>query len=272
MRDDISSTLDAQLYPTESEHQRDIEQHFGDALSRPLSDKETQLLASLDIFFVAFSNRSGSTLLSEMLFQCEVAVPPKAEVFNSDSVIPVCVEHGIPTFTDYFLQVVGGWHKAGLVGFKIGPRQLFWLTRSGLLRHFNSVKVINSLRRDRVLQAVSLYIARHTGQWQSHMDTRADADAIAYSATEIAGALRQITDDQLLIEYYAQLHGIACLKIVYEDLLADSDHELRRALDFLDVAVPANFSADLNAVTIERQWSAKNDELAQLFRQDFAIR
>lgn len=271
MRNEITSRLDGVLYPQESEHQRDIESYFGDALLRPLDDREVQLLAGIDLFFVAFSNRSGSTLLCELLYQSGLPIPPRAEIFNSESILPVCTEHGIPTFTDYFMQVVEGWHRGGSVGFKIGPRQLFWLSRSGLLNHFKHISIVNSLRTDRVAQAVSLYIARHTGQWQSNMEKQCDAAELSYSAEQIVRALRQITDDQSLVEYYAHLHEVARIEVVYEDMLAQPDGEVRRVLDFLALPVPLDLNVDLDAVNIQRQSSSKNAELVQLFRRDFSL-
>ena len=148
MQLDILPTIEPGLYPYQSEHQQEIENHFGASLLRTLSPAEIQDLNNLDIFFVVFTNRCGSTFLTQIMHQIGFGIPPKVEVFNSDLLIASCKEHDITSFTQYFLQLVAGWNKNQQVGFKIGPQQLFWLTKTGLLSHFRNLSVIRSQRRD----------------------------------------------------------------------------------------------------------------------------
>lgn len=82
------------------------------------------MLAQVQICLVAFTNRCGSTYLTEIMHEAGFPVPPRVEVFNRDDMALVCREHDIRTITDYFLQIVEGWVHDGQVGFKIGARQL----------------------------------------------------------------------------------------------------------------------------------------------------
>ncbi|MDX1732832.1 MAG: Stf0 family sulfotransferase [Halioglobus sp.] len=270
MHPESVKALDADLYPAPCHHQQEVEDYFDGQALRPLTPAETDSLGELDAFFVAFSNRSGSTLLTELLNQSGLGVPPRAEVFNSDSIIPVCAEHGIESFTDYFLQVTLGWVQRGRVGFKIGPRQLFWLTRAGLLPCFGSVSVVNATRHDRLAQAVSLYIARTTGQWHSDM-AGSGVQEIPYDPAAIARALRDICRDQQLIEYYAAIHGAPLTAVAYEELMADPGGRVGRVYDFLQVPAQEMQPVELAAVQMERQRSDRSRQLEEAFRREFAL-
>ncbi|MCR9106926.1 MAG: Stf0 sulfotransferase family protein [Gammaproteobacteria bacterium] len=263
--------LDTGLYPAQCEHQQEIESHFGDATYRPLLPLEQEQLQSLRLHVVAFSNRSGSTLLTSLLHQAGAGVPPRAEVFNSDSVIAVAQEHGIHSFTDYFLQVVLGWAHNGAAGFKMGPRQLFWLTRAGLLGSLGEVKLVNTLREDVIAQAVSLYLARQTGQWHSDMSASRQTGAIPYSREGILQALQTVAIDQYLVRYYVGLHGVDAITVTYEQLMANTEDTVREVLEFLDLPDCAGGTIDLSSVAIRRQATSHNKELADKFRTEFAL-
>ena len=80
--------------------------------------------------------------------------------------------------------------RIGQVGFKISIGQLFDLTRTGLLKHFKSMKLLHSVRRDRLAQAVSHYIAKASGQW-STTEASAPDQTVPYSAEDILRFLRR---------------------------------------------------------------------------------
>ncbi|MBT4522022.1 MAG: hypothetical protein HOC23_18640 [Halieaceae bacterium] len=269
MQLDILPALEKGLYPSQSDHQKDIERYFGRSLLRELSPPELRRLGRLDIFFVAFSNRSGSTFLTEIMHQVGFSIPPRAEIFNSDWVIPSCKKNDIPSFTRYFLRIISGWNKNQQVGFKIGARQLFWLTRTGLLSHFRSVKVIHSKRQDRISQAISFYIATQTGQWHSNMEKKDDMGPIPYSRDDILRCLYTIHDGQQLVDYYTDIHNTPTISVDYEDTLADPGREISRLASFLGSPELADVSIDLEAVNIKQQRNEDNERLLNCFRQEF---
>jgi len=261
--------LGQDLYPWVSRHQRDIDEHFDGRPLRELAQHERDSLGQIDLFLLAFSNRSGSTLLSGILNQAGLPIPPRAEVFNSDSVIPVCIENSTPSFTDYFLAVTTGWAQGGRVGFKIGPRQMFWLARAGLLSHFRSLRIVNSRRRDRVAQAVSFHIAARTGRWHSDMEGTAPVGDVPYVAAEILERLQTIHIDQYLVSYFADVHGVSLVEVFYEDLVDAPDRELARVLDFIGITAADVAAVDLAALGIRRQGTDLNGDFAAQFRADF---
>ena len=269
MQLDILPTLEPGLYPSQSEHQKEIEAYFGPSLFRELSPSETASLRDLDIFFVLFTNRCGSTLLTEIMHQVCFGIPPRVEVFNSDLLIASSKQYDVQSFTQYFLQAVLGWQENQQVGFKIGAQQLFWLTKTGLLSHFRNVRIINSKRRDTVSQAVSFYIAKQTGQWHSLMRKNSDIGKIRYSRNEILRCLHAIHDGQRLFTYYADMHSLPSLDVDYEDVLENPDREINRIAVFLDAPELAEVPVDLAAIDIKQQRNEDNVRLLALFKQDF---
>mgnify|MGYP001819281012 CR=1 FL=1 len=268
---DFLRNLDPSVYPVQSDHQQVIEEHFGDAALRELSAGEKAELGQVDLFFVGFANRSGSTLLTELMYQIGMPVPPRSEAFNGEEIVPVSQEHGIGTFTDYFLKLVLGWEKHGQAGFKIGARQLFWLTSTGLLSNFRSVRLVNPTRRDIVAQAVSLYIARQTKVWHTKMGSEDATRAVEYSRDEMVGALRSVSLAQNWLDYYVSLHSVPCLRVVYEDLIERPGDELDRVIAFLGYTQADASRADLATVNIRQQRGELNERLRAEFLQDFYL-
>lgn len=270
MQLDILSGLNPDLYPSHSHHQEEIADYFGQSLFRQLNTAEKERLAALDVFFIAFTNRCGSTLLAELLNQSGLGIPPRSETFNGDLVVATCEAHSIKSFTDYFLRVVDGWSNQHRVGFKIGPRQLFWLTRSGFLSQFKAVKIINCRRQDRVAQAVSYYLAEQTGRWHSQMGQGGNAERIPYSREGILGCLQTIHQSQQLINYYADIHNTPIISVDYEDILQQADRQIQRIAEFLGFAPCAVAPVNLDDVTIRQQRNAHNQSLVDQFRQEFS--
>lgn len=266
-RRDAIEALSQELYPHRSTHSEEIEGFFGERAYRPLDREERELLGGVDLFLVAFANRSGSTLLTEILHQAGLPVPPHTEVINSDTVLRICREYGMASFTDYFLRFAKGWHDGGRLGFKAGPHQMFWLSRIGLLDQFRSVRIVHSCRRDRLAQAVSLCIALQTGAWHSGMAGTAAA-AVNYDREEILRCLRTIGDTEALIEYFITLHAVPSRVVYYEDLLSDPDGELAGVTRFLGAPAPQEL-VDMSAMNIQQQRGADNERLYTEFRREF---
>lgn len=269
MQLDIIPSIEQGLYPSLSTHQQEIEQYFGSSLLTNLSPLDKAYLTNLDIFFVVFTNRCGSTLLTEIMHQAGFGIPAKAEVFNSDLLIPCCREFDLLSFTHYFMRLVRGWSKNNKVGFKISAQQLFWLTKTGLLSHCKSIRLINSKRQDRVSQAISLYIAKQTGQWHSEMARNSNIGPISYCRNEILRCLHSINHGQQLIRYYADIHNLPRISVHYENTLSDPNRETSRLANFLNTPELAQVSVDLETIGIKQQRNEDNIRLLQLFQQDF---
>ncbi|MDO8862041.1 Stf0 family sulfotransferase [Haliea sp. E1-2-M8] len=265
----LKSLSDA-LYPSQSVHQEKIEGHFGDALLRPLSPPEQHELNSLDLFFVVFTNRSGSTYLTELLHLAGAGIHPRAEQFNESSVLDKVRNESIHTFTDYVLSSVREQQENGRVGFKISAAQLFWLTRLGFLPNFRSVRLIHSLREDRIAQAVSHVKARATGQWHTLMPLK-NSQPVPYSRREMLKCLRGISRSQELCNYYSSIHQPPRLDVVYERVLEDPYRELQRMANFLGIAGFRAKRVKLDAVVIQQQRDQENERLSNIFKEEFGF-
>lgn len=257
--------LSDDLYPWLSVHQREFEAAFGDGLLRPLTGSEREFLATLEVFLVAFTNRSGSNLLCSLLNRAGLGIPEASEPLNRTTALPLIHEHGIPSFTDYLLGYLQGWQRNGSVGMKIGPQQLFWLKRTGLLKECRRVVVIDCQRRDRLDQAISHYLARTTGQWHSGM-AAADPPA-GYSAEEILRSLEDIGRGRELVERYLAIHQSTVLPVYYEDLLADPDTVISDVTTFIGTEVKAKIAGQQPG--LRKQGGELNRKFRRRFQAEF---
>jgi LPS sulfotransferase NodH len=264
----VVAALEPRFYPTASVHQENVEKHFGQALLRELGEDELQLLQGLDLYFVVFTNRSGSTYLTEIMHQMGAGVHPRAEFFNYDMVVTACEREGFRTFTDYLLHVIRDNHRNALIGFKISIHQLFWATRLGLLQPFRSVKLIESVRADVLGQAVSHYKARATGKWHSLMPGGSDAP-VAYAREEILKSLFAISNRTGLLNYYCAIHGLPRLEVVYETLLAQPRAEISRLAGYLGMRDFDPAAVDMGAIGIQQQRNEENERLRAAFINEF---
>ncbi|MEX0827408.1 MAG: Stf0 family sulfotransferase, partial [Haliea sp.] len=264
----LLKSLNSALYPSKSLHQEKIEEHFGEALVRALSPHEQKELSRLNLFFVVFTNRSGSTYMTELLHLLGAGIHPRAEQFNESSVLRKAKNESIPTFTDYLVSIVREQQENGRVGFKISATQLFWLTQLGFLPNFRSVRLIHSLREDRIAQAVSHVKARATGQWHTLMPAKS-SEPIIYSRREILKCLRGISRSQELCNYYCSIHQPLRLDVVYERTLEDPYREMKRMADFLSISGFFAKRVKLDAVVIQQQRDEENERLSKKFKEEF---
>lgn len=260
-------------YPWRSEHQEAITEYFADSLLRPLEPVERANCGETRLFCLLFSNRSGSTLLADSLYRCGFPIPPQVELFNADLVITTSRDAGIATLTDYLMAIVAGWASNGWLGFKLGPRQFFWLARLGLLSCFREIRVVTCTRNDKLRQAVSLYIARQTGRWHSNMQGRVDAPPPSYCRESLLACLREVLDTEQLIEYACSLHDLPRCAATYEDLTRDANAVVERISAFLGArfAARASAAACMDLPPLQKQGGAENDALLLRLRRELAL-
>ena len=268
MQHDIIATLNPKFSPTDSIHEKKIKKHFGRKLLRQWTDQERKLLGAKDLYFVVFTNRSGSTYLTEIMHLMGAGVHPRAELFNGHKVIAMAKKMDCPTFSDYLLAIVERDCQAGRVGFKISTQQLFWLTKLGLLDVFGSVSIVNSLREDLLGQAVSLHKARTTGQWHTLMPSVGKA-SVSYSRKKILLCLQAISHAREQLNYYCALHHPARIDVSYEELLANPIGEMERLARFLEMEEFEAGQVDLGSVGIKQQRNEESESLKRAFMEEF---
>jgi trehalose 2-sulfotransferase len=258
------------LYPSASDHQRDIEKYFGPQLLRELNSQEKELFKSTDIFFVLFTNRSGSNYLCELLGQRGLGIK-RAEPFNRGVVINQSGKRGFNSYVDYFSDRVANHVRNGNVGFKISAEQLFWLTSIDLLSRFRSVRILTIRRQDILAQAVSHYLARETGKWHSQQEGDKPVEDVPYNSQEIMQSLWNITRGHQLAKYYQAVHGVPALDTYYEDLLAQPDRITQDIASFLGADEASLGELKPGRVSIKKQRSKINQQMREKFETEYAL-
>ena len=214
-------SLNIDQYPVDPHYARELRKIFGERFLRELSDEEKAELGGVTFAPLLFGNWSGSNLLTDCLHRAGLGFPEHGEPMNLPSIEKIAARHDITTFTDYVLFLVRRWQRHELVGFKISVSQLFDLTRTGLVHHFKDIKLLHSVRHDRLAQAVSHYIAKASGNWSTKGGESATADP-PYSAADILRFLRRGARLEADYHLYRTIHGVAGMEVWYEELVADT--------------------------------------------------
>jgi LPS sulfotransferase NodH len=270
------------LYPDRSIHSSEIERNM------PIWDESgrrhfSRMIDNLiQVVFVCFVNRSGSNYLLDLLEQLNLGAKPTDEAFNYDQVLARCRQNDVTSFSSYLAKIVLANAKNGVCFLKIGGEQLFWLTKHGFLsRMMDSAippKFIFMSRRDKVAQAVSLFIAESTGQFsEAKIDvvsaTSGEPD-VKYDARKILDRLRYILHQEHLFSLFSALHEVELLSLSYEDLVANPERTLREVLDYSNA--PKDTLVQLAKIerggkSLKRQRGQLNRNLIDQFRSEFGV-
>ena len=208
--------LPEQSYPMSSHHKTEIEAHF------PLRSAEgaRQVRAELEgvqTVFVCFTNRVGSNLFTDLLDQAGFGVRVAEEDFNSSTVIAASTRRGFAAFDQYVAFMVRNTKLNGTFVAKIGPAQLLWLSNRGFIPdYFSDAKYIFVRRRDKIAQAVSLYIANATGRYKADDGPATEAaEILPFNKRMIADNLMHILSGERDLELFFQLHRVVPLEVWY---------------------------------------------------------
>ncbi len=262
-------SLNIDQYPVDPHYARELRKIFGERFLRELSDEEKAELRKVTFAPLLFGNRSGSNLLTDCLHRAGLGFPEHGEPMNLPSIEKIAARHDITTFTDYVLFLVRRWQRHELVGFKISVSQLFDLTRTGLVHHFKDIKLLHSVRHDRLAQAVSHYIAKASGNWSTKGGESVTADP-PYSAADILRFLRRGARLEADYHLYRTIHGVAGMEVWYEELVADTRMTIESAAAFLDC--PADLTkVDLSGAATKPQSRQLNQEFAERFRAELRM-
>ncbi len=131
-----------------------------------------------------------------------------------------------------------------------------------LARAFPGLRYVQITREDKVRQAVSLWKAVQTQAWQR--DAGAVADRAArpepvFSFRAINYLMRQLTAHDASWDAFFLGLGYEPLKVTYEELAASTDEVVRRVLDFLGIAAPADLEIGPPRLSVQA------DEVSELW-------
>jgi LPS sulfotransferase NodH len=233
-------------------------------------------LKGIQVIFLCFTNRVGSNYLTDLLSLAGYGVRVAEEDYNSSTAIAVSKRHKINDYDAYLEHLVRTTARNGTCVWKIGPAQLLWLANRGFVPDFfPDARYIHIRRRNKIAQAVSLFLASQTGKYFG--DTSENGNIVPVDnldASDIARHLLQILIGESHLEYFFALHNLKPYELWYEDLAAapqSSILKLSEWLGYADASWLTIDSVDENRSLIKSQHSRTNDVLIEKMRSAFAL-
>jgi LPS sulfotransferase NodH len=241
----------------------------------PLSKKYLAMLAVSQptpphrYYVICATQRSGSTLLGELLNRSDVAGKP-FELFNMRN--PRFPWHwwNRPEAVERLYQHCTSFTTPNHVcGIKVLSFQ--WENLRARLRArppyrgrspedvFDEIlwhpHYIWIRRRDKLRQAISLWRALQTQAWVSHYRPR---NRPVFDTGAIDWLVQQLHNEDQQWQQFFDQRGITPMTIVYEDLITDQAGTLQRVLDYLDL--PLSAASTVQNTTVQRQADAITEE------------
>ena len=220
-------------------------------------------------YLIASTPRSGSTLLTRLLWQSGRMGAPH-EYFNLQTVLfrmqMRFQSDSIHAYTDELLRRRTG--PNGVFGLKLHQEHwhTFWFC--GRFYVFKDMRYIRIRRRDRLGQAISLAIARQTGQWTSDVPARGPAN---YSYDEVRRALRDLDLNERGWDQLFAERKVKPLELVYEEFRTEPERYAREVCRFVGVD-PDQPAAPVELPGLVRQTTKLNQVWADRYRRDFQQR
>lgn len=199
-----------------------------DFISPTYDLSEPQELQNLLVIFS--TPRSGSTFLCELIHLNSLCLPH--EYFQPRWYMPILarrwgsVRGDKIDFSEYAKSLQRyRTSDSGWLGINVHGSQIRYFDAT--LPHIpvDQPHFIHLRRRSRLDQAVSLFIARQTGQWSSEFKALREAH---YAFEGIEECLAEISKEDFMIESYLRANHFSYTDMFYEDLVADTEKQLRR--------------------------------------------
>jgi LPS sulfotransferase NodH len=216
----------------------------------PVSEIKPSLMVSSvrRSFTMAFTMRSGSNAICDLLAHNGIGSP--TEYFQN----PRPLVEG-ESWPDAFIRFVRENQREGTFGSKMAHYHRVCLDE--LLRvACPGYRILDDIlpdhrwlwliRRDKVLQAISLYRAELSGQWAATDTDLNHGGEVEYDFFQILSRIVMIHGDELIWEVYFRQHGIDPYVIVYEDFFAHLECEFRRLVAFLGGLPPGRVALALD--------------------------
>ncbi|MDP2620934.1 MAG: Stf0 family sulfotransferase [Hyphomicrobiales bacterium] len=100
---------------------------------------------------------------------------------------------------------------------------------------FPNTKFVQLVRRDKIAQAVSFFMAKSTGIWQVDAGEAQEAGPIDYSFHDINTYYQHFISHDYLWKLFFEKSGMTVPAYVYEDVQRDFKHAARAIMDFLSL-------------------------------------
>ena len=138
----------------------------------------------------------------------------------------------------------------GLYGVKVFPPQLARMSQEiAWTRHLPDLRFIHWRRRDLLGQALSLYRASETLQWRSTLEALGEVN---YDGAAILDTLKRVARQDARWEVFFARNGLAPLRLVYEDVMADLQGGIDAVATLMELDGPAIVDPALIELGIQR--------------------
>jgi LPS sulfotransferase NodH len=234
----------------------------------PLSEIKPALMVSpvRRSFTMAFTMRSGSNAICDLLSRNGIGSP--TEYFQNPFFL---VES--ESLPDAFIRFVRDNQREGTFGSKMAHYHRTCLDE--LLRAAcPGYRVLDDIlpahrwlwlvRRDKVLQAISLYRAERSGGWATTATDLNHGGEVEYDFFQILSRIVMIQGDELAWGVYFRQHGIDPYVIVYEDFLERLESEFGRLVAFLGGLPPGHV-----ALALDQGFKVQRDTASYQLKQRF---
>lgn len=167
---------------------------------------------------IAFTPRSGSTWLGDVLLQSRLLGAPR-EYFNPEAAAPTLGQSGCAGFPDYYAYLKRSKQVGGVFGVEVNWPRLNAIIEEGYRPLLDDLQAWFYLRReDFVAQAVSLYKAMQSGVFHSHDGKQARAP-VTYDGTRIAEAVFTLMNSEYKLNCHFRESGISPRELWYEHIV-----------------------------------------------------
>ncbi len=209
-------------------------------ISHFLGEDGLRFVASEPLFakplvILAFTNRSGSTLLAEYMRQSGM-FHGLGEFANHDFVKKQMRERRLDTFPGLIKSLAGSAGARQLFGLKASWDQIAMLARWNIPAMFTGIRIVRISRHDMLAQAISYSIAEQTRQWTSTQ--QASGQDPVFNAHDIDRIIREQQLHDALIRLVAQALGAPSYGVIYEGLCANPTPHMREILAYCGVPRP----------------------------------
>lgn len=205
-------------------------------------------------FSIAFTPRSGSTLLCRVLRGLSCGLPDEYFQYPYES-NRLSVHNGLSSAEDV-LSFIGNHTGNQIFSSKLSNDQRAHLDEH-LERIFDGYRSLDDLlpnhrwvlltRRDLIDQAISLFIAKKTGRWLLESGDQWDANAhVKYDYFGIFADLLYTASSALSLDAYFDFLGVTPFKLHYEDLIERPRQTLDGLFEYLKLRAPRPLAPTLD--------------------------
>lgn len=216
------------------------------------------------LIVLAFTNRSGSTYLGQLLASAPDLTGFREDL-NHNIAARRAADAGLTGLTSY-LHHIAGADTPELAGFglKASAEQLRLIQMTGIDRSFCGTTIIRIRRRDRVAQAVSLWVAWQTRQWTSRQHAR--NATLTYDYFALRKQLAALQEAEGAMDLALSVLPYPVLSVEYETLCDKTEPMLSAIRAGLGLPPTDMQPSSLT----ERQASEEKTELVARFRADLS--